>query len=372
MAMIDKACRWRGSLLSPACDEVVPSQDTLGAEGRDRLRPGLPGRDLRPPVEREARHRCAARQAHGDLGAGRDRGDPAALAGRLRPRRPREGAHADTAGPPDRRGDGAPPSAPRALAYRHARPQLDRRARGGAPARARAVAPGRGPAGGAPRHAEHVPARQPDPWHGEADPRRAVPARPGPRRGDGRRRAHHRGGGGGQEAPRAPLEERRAPGPPAEDHRGGAVGGDDHRRERWSDDHAGAPGGCEDLGLSAEAVKVTFWLLVAIGAVYVFYTGGVAAYSYFQVKAIGEETLVERAKVDRYERANRVQQDILRKASQSGVPLPERDVSVAEENRTLRVQIRWSYPMFLYKGEAVLSMPLSYDKSFEMAAARYQ
>jgi len=119
-------------------------------------------------------------------------------------------------------------------------------------------------------------------------------------------------------------------------------------------------------------VKVTFWLLVAIGAVYVLYTGGVAAYSYFQVKAIVEETLVERAKVDRYERANRVQQDILRKASQSGVPLHERDVSVAEENRTLRVQIRWSYPLFFYKGEAVLSMPLSYDKSFEMAAARYQ
>src|SRR5207249_1258496 len=256
-----------GEVLPPECGEVVHSQDTLGSEGRDRLRPGLPGRDLRPPVEREARHRRAARQAHGDLGAGRDRGDSA--------------------------------------------------------------------------------------------------ARPGPRGSDRRRRAHHRGGGGGQEAARAPLEERRAPGPPAEDHRGGAVGRDDHRGERRSDDHAGATGGCEDLGLPAEAVKVTFWLLVAIGAVYVLYTGGVAAHSYFQVKALVEDTLVERAKVDRYERANRVQQDILRKASQSGVPLHERDVSVAEENRTLRVQIRWSYPMFFYKGEAVLSMPLSYDKRSE-------
>src|SRR3989449_10500345 len=67
-------------------------------------------------------------------------------------------------------------------------------------------------------------------------------------------------------------------------------------------------------------MKVTFWLLVAIGAVYALYTGGVAAYSYFQVKAIVEETLVERAKVDRYERADRVKQDILRRRRRAVSP----------------------------------------------------
>src|SRR5216117_1811784 len=121
----------------------VRSQSARCSEGHDRVRPGLPGRDLRPPLERQARHRRAAREAHGHLGAGGDRGDPPALPGRLRSRRPREGADAHAERAPGRRGDGAPPPPPRALAHRHARPQLDGRARGGAPARARAVTAGR-------------------------------------------------------------------------------------------------------------------------------------------------------------------------------------------------------------------------------------
>jgi hypothetical protein len=117
-------------------------------------------------------------------------------------------------------------------------------------------------------------------------------------------------------------------------------------------------------------VKVTFWLFVALGFVYAFYTGAVAAYSYFQVTDIVKETVRERAAVDRSERADRIKQDILTKAPESGVLLSERDVRVIEENRTLRVLIRWSYPAIFYKGDAVLSIPLKYEKSFEMSSNR--
>src|SRR2546421_10703633 len=119
-----------------------------------------------------------------------------------------------------------------------------------------------------------------DPRHGQPDPGRALPARPGEGGDDGRRRAHHRGGGGGQEAARAPLEARRAPGPSAQDHRGGAAGRDDHRGERGPDDHAGAAGRGEDLGLRADVMKIVFWLFVAVGFVYAFYSGAIATYQY--------------------------------------------------------------------------------------------
>ena len=103
-----------------------------------------------------------------------------------------------TKGPPDRRGHGAPPPSARALADGHARPQLDRRPRGGHRLE-HALSPRvGGPPGRAPRHAEHVPARQPDPPDGRAAPRRAVSARPGEGGRDRRGRAHHRGSGGGQ------------------------------------------------------------------------------------------------------------------------------------------------------------------------------
>src|SRR5438034_1074075 len=218
--------------------------------------------------------------------------------------------------------------------------------------------------------ARHVPARKPPSREVEAEARRAVPARTGEGGGDRRRGAHHRGGRGRQEAARAPLEERRAPGPAPENHRGGAVGGDDHGGERRADDHAGAARRREDLGLLAAAVKVTFWLFVALGFVYAFYVGAVVVYSYYQVTDIVRESVKERAAVDRSERADRIKQDILTKAPESGVPLSERDVRVIEENRTLRVLIRWSYPAIFYKGDAVLSIPLSYEKSFELPNSR--
>jgi hypothetical protein len=117
-------------------------------------------------------------------------------------------------------------------------------------------------------------------------------------------------------------------------------------------------------------MKAIFWLLVAIGIVYAFYSGAVAVYQYVQVKDVVEESVREREKLDRYERPLIVKDDILRKAPAAGVTLAERDVLVTEEDRILRVLIRWSYPVIIYKGEAVLSIPIAYDKSFSPTSAR--
>ena len=117
-------------------------------------------------------------------------------------------------------------------------------------------------------------------------------------------------------------------------------------------------------------MKAVFWLLVAVGLVYTFYSGAVAVWQYLEIKGIAEDSAAERAKVDPSDRPGRVREDILRKAPESGVPLDEREVFVTEENRVLRVQIRWSYPVMVYKGDAVLSVPLSFDKEFTMSSGR--
>jgi len=41
-------------------------------------------------------------------------------------------------------------------------------------------------------------------------------------------------------------------------------------------------------------MKVVFWLFVAIGLVYAFYSGAIAAYQYIQVKDVVEESVLER------------------------------------------------------------------------------
>ena len=117
-------------------------------------------------------------------------------------------------------------------------------------------------------------------------------------------------------------------------------------------------------------MKAIFWLLVAVGLVYAFYTGAMAVWQYFEIKGIAGTSVEERAKVNPADRPARVREDILRKAPASGVALDEREVFVAEENRVLRVQIRWSYPAIVYKGDTVLSVPLSFDKEFTMSRGR--
>lgn len=113
-----------------------------------------------------------------------------------------------------------------------------------------------------------------------------------------------------------------------------------------------------------------FWLLVAVGVVYGFYSGAVAIWQYYEIKGIVEESVAERARMDRYERPGRVRDDILRRVPDTGVTLDTRDVFVTEEDRTLRVLIRWSHPVIIYKGDALLAIPLAFEKSFTVPGGR--
>lgn len=114
-------------------------------------------------------------------------------------------------------------------------------------------------------------------------------------------------------------------------------------------------------------MKVVFWLFVAIGVAYAFYSGAVAVSQYMQVKDVVEEAVLTRARLDKHERTSRVRDDILKKAPAAGVTLDERNVLVSEENRVLRVLIRWSYPVVVYKDDPLVSIPISYDKTFRVA-----
>ena len=117
-------------------------------------------------------------------------------------------------------------------------------------------------------------------------------------------------------------------------------------------------------------MKIVFWLFVAIGFVYAFYSGAIATYQYMQVKDVVEESVQERWKVDKFDRAARVKQDILRKAPESGVTLDAQSVHVTDGERNLHVLIRWSYPAVVYRHQAYVSIPISYDKVFEPGAWR--
>src|SRR2546427_958517 len=324
----------------------------------DRLRPGLPGRHLRSRLERQARDRRAPRQAHGNLGAGGDGIDPAPVAWWLRQGRPRQSAHPHAEGARDRRGHGPTPPTARALAHGFPRAELDGRARRSASPRARAVPASRRAAGRDAGHAQHVPARQSHSRHGQAAQGGAVPARPGEGGRHRRGGAHHRGSRGRQEAPRAPLAQRRAARATAHDRRGGAVGRHHHRRQQRPADRTWPARRRKDLGVYR--VKAVVLALLFIAFFYGFYCGVMAIWSYFAMASIVDDAVTERGRAA----AAPVRDYIIKSAAESGVRIQDRNVVVTTDERQLNINLRWTFPVGTYKGEDIVEIPLSMERAF--------
>src|SRR2546422_6616352 len=91
---------------------------------------------------------------------------------------------------------------------------------------------------------------------------------------------------------------------------------------------------------------------------------------YFQAPGVVEDVMQPRAIAD-LGSARAVKAKILKETAESGVPLADRDVSVTIENRVYTVNIIWSFPVIIYKGEPVLSIPLSLKRSKQTAGAFY-
>ena len=115
-------------------------------------------------------------------------------------------------------------------------------------------------------------------------------------------------------------------------------------------------------------MKVFFWGLVAVACCYVFYAGVMSAYQWFQVWSVIDETLQPR-NLRELTTVNDVKLRIVREANEAGVPLAEGEVKVESAERELKVNVLWTFPVIVYKGESVLAIPLSVKKSHQLGAA---
>ena len=118
-------------------------------------------------------------------------------------------------------------------------------------------------------------------------------------------------------------------------------------------------------------MKVLFWIFVAIGCVYVFYSASMAVWSYLEITSVVEEVVNERAsRSDRHERAGRVRDDIVKKVAASGINVDERSISVNDEGKTLEVSVRWNWPVIVYQAREYLAVPLKHDRTFSVPERR--
>ncbi len=118
-------------------------------------------------------------------------------------------------------------------------------------------------------------------------------------------------------------------------------------------------------------MKFLFWVFVAIGIVYLFYTGSMAVWSYLEITSLVEEVVNERAsRTDRQERAGRVRDDLVKKVAASGINVDERSILVNDEGKTLDVSVRWSWPVIVYQEREYLAVPLKHERTFQIPERR--
>ena len=117
-------------------------------------------------------------------------------------------------------------------------------------------------------------------------------------------------------------------------------------------------------------MKLFFWGLVAVAAAYAAYAVMMSAWQYFQVSGVVDDIMQPRT-IAELGSAKAVKSKILKDSADSGVPLTERDVDVTIDNRMYTVNIVWSFPVIVYHGEPVLSIPLSLKRSKQTAGAFY-
>jgi hypothetical protein len=114
-------------------------------------------------------------------------------------------------------------------------------------------------------------------------------------------------------------------------------------------------------------MRVFFWGLVVVGCCYAFYAGTMSVYQWFQIHSLIEETLEPR-NLRELATAGDVRTRIVREANEAGIPINEREVTVVSAERELKVNVVWTFPVIVYKGEPVLAIPLSVKKNHSLGA----
>ncbi len=107
-------------------------------------------------------------------------------------------------------------------------------------------------------------------------------------------------------------------------------------------------------------MKVIVLVLLAIAFFYAFYCGVMSIWSYFAMANIVDQAVAERGKTA----AALVREYIIKNAAESGVRIDDRNVVVTSEERSLNINLRWTFPVVTYKGEDLVEIPLSLERAF--------
>jgi hypothetical protein len=104
-------------------------------------------------------------------------------------------------------------------------------------------------------------------------------------------------------------------------------------------------------------MRIFLWGVVIVALCYAAYSGMIAAWSWIAVNNAVDE-IVSREGIDSIPEPD-IKAKILESTADAGISLNDRDIVVTRDGRELRVQVIWTIPVIVVKGDSVLSIPLS-------------
>ncbi|HTO12020.1 MAG TPA: hypothetical protein VMQ51_10635 [Candidatus Binatia bacterium] len=108
-------------------------------------------------------------------------------------------------------------------------------------------------------------------------------------------------------------------------------------------------------------MKVLFWGLVIVAALYLAYSGMMAAWSWIAVNNAVDE-IVSKDDVTTIP-SPELKAKVMRAAGEAGVPLTDKDVVVTHAGQGVNVEVLWTVPIVVVNGDAVFAVPLAVRRS---------
>ena len=108
-------------------------------------------------------------------------------------------------------------------------------------------------------------------------------------------------------------------------------------------------------------MRLIFWGLVVVAFCYAAYSGMIAAWSWIAVNNAVDE-VISKEGIEAVSIPD-VKTRVLKATNEAGIPIRDKDVSVTREERGVRVEVNWTVPFIVVKGESVLAVPLSVNRA---------
>jgi len=115
-------------------------------------------------------------------------------------------------------------------------------------------------------------------------------------------------------------------------------------------------------------MRLIIWGMVIVALCYGAYSGMIAVWSWIAVNNAVDE-IISREGVEAVPERE-IKNRIMQSTAEVGVPLSDRDVRVTHyDDRTIRVEVAWTVPVIVMRGDVVLAVPLTVKRASAASAA---